>query len=209
MRMKKLLIMVVLLATAMSTMAQNQLKADELTSKEIRRWVKSGAWRNGFQDAKPDKTVDVAEFYRQYQKNPEQWMALFQWLSTTDLLSIPKGKHPIAGTSLVASVEESQNEPLENRRSESHRRKIDFQYVVKGTEGFATLDHASSRPNCKYDQKKDVIHYDYDVSKTHFFNSRKGTFVIFFPDDWHIAKIATKKNDQQIRVIVIKVDYVE
>ena len=27
--------------------------------------------------------------------------------------------------------------------------------------------------------------------------------------DWHIAKVQTKKKDQQIRVIVVKMDYVE
>ncbi|WP_394801223.1 hypothetical protein [Bacteroides intestinalis] len=30
---------------------------------------------------------------------------------------------------------------------------------------------------------------------------------MFFPSDWHIAKIATDKEDQDIRVIVIKLDY--
>lgn len=45
-----------------------------------------------------------------------------------------EGKHPIEGTSLVVSVEDSKNEPLEKRTSESHRKHIDLQYVVKGTE---------------------------------------------------------------------------
>ncbi|MCR4854358.1 MAG: YhcH/YjgK/YiaL family protein [Prevotella sp.] len=181
------------------------------TSKEARQWAKQGIWRNGFTAAKPHKTVNLQEFYEQYQKNPTQWKAFFRWLAETDLLNIPKGKHPIEGTTLVASVEDSENQPLEKRRSESHYKHIDFQYVVKGTEGFALLDHRTSPANCKYDEKKDVIHYDYDPSKTNFFdcNASKNRFVIFFPSDWHIAKIATKKKDQSIRVIVIKVDYVE
>ena len=79
--------------------------------------------------------------------------------------------------------------------------------MVKGTEGFAVLDHATSTPNCAYDAKKDVIHYDYQKNQTHFFNSTPGRFVIFFPSDWHIAKVQTNKKDQHIRVIVIKVDY--
>lgn len=201
--MRRLMIVCMLLAV-MTVAAQEN---GQITRKEAKKWLKMGTWRNGFTVASPDKTVNLVEFYRQYQRNPEQWNALFHWLATTDLLSIPKGKHPIEGTSLVASVEDSENQPLEKRRSESHRQKIDFQYVVSGTEGFATLDHATSIPNCEYDAKKDVIHYDYEPSKTHFFNSKEGRFVIFFPDDWHIAKIATKKDNQQIRVIVIKVDY--
>ena len=157
--------------------------------------------------AKPDKSVNITEFYKQYQKNSEQWNALFNWLATNDLPHIPKGKYKIEGTSLVASVEDSKNSELSKRKSESHYHKIDFQYVVKGTERFGILDHLTSKPNCDY--KPDVIHYDYDVTKTKFYDSAPDKFFIFFPSDWHIAKVKTEKDDQNIRVIVIKVDYIE
>ncbi|MBQ7422717.1 MAG: YhcH/YjgK/YiaL family protein [Prevotella sp.] len=196
--MKQLLTMLMLLVCAFSANAQS-----------CKQWAKQGEWRNGFTEAKPDKTVNLAEFYAQYHKNKAQWDALFKWLAETNLLTIPKGKHPIEGTTLVASVEDSQNQPLEKRNTESHCKKIDFQYVVKGTEGFALLDHASSTIKSLYDEKKDVVRYDYDIRKTHFFNSKPGRFVVFFPSDWHIAKVQTKKKDQNIRVIVIKVDYIE
>ena len=173
--------------------------------KEAKAWAESGIWRNGFDKAKPHSSVNLVDFYLQYQKNPQQWQALFDYLAKTDLLSIPKGKHKIPGSDLVVSVEDSKNEPLEKRRSESHNKHIDFQYVVKGTERFGVIDHYSSTPNCKY--RPDVIHYDYDRRKARFYDSNSGEFFIFFPRDWHIAKVATDGEDQTIRVIVIKVDY--
>ena len=173
--------------------------------KEAKAWAESGIWRNGFDKAKPHSSVNLVDFYLQYQKNPQQWQALFDYLAKTDLLSIPKGKHKIPGSDLVVSVEDSRNEPLEKRRSESHNKHIDFQYVVKGTERFGVIDHYSSTPNCKY--RPDVIHYDYDRRKARFYDSNSGEFFIFFPRDWHIAKVATDGGDQTIRVIVIKVDY--
>jgi YhcH/YjgK/YiaL family protein len=81
--------------------------------------------------------------------------------------------------------------------------------VVKGTEGFALLDHNTSTISVPYDEKKDVIRYNYVKEMTNFFNVKAGQFVIFFPSDWHIAKVQTKKKDQKIRVIVVKMDYVE
>nr|MBP7472702.1 YhcH/YjgK/YiaL family protein [Prevotella sp.] len=177
--------------------------------KAAKEWCAKGEWRNGFTKAEPDKSVNLITFKKQYEKNPEQWKALFQWLQNTDLLTISKGKHPIEGTTLVASVEDSKNDPLEKRGSESHRRRIDFQFTVKGTEGFALIDHATSKPNCQYDSVKDVIHYDYAKDKAQFLESKPNKFFIFFPEDWHIAKVATKADDQTIRVIVIKVDYKE
>lgn len=174
-----------------------------------RKWLKQGEWRNGFDKAKPHKTLNADEFYAQYHKNQQQWDVLFRWLRDTDLQAIPKGKHPIPGSTLVASVEDSENGPLAKRNTESHRKKIDFQLVVRGTEGFALLDHASSTVSVPYDEKKDVMRYNYVPEKTNFFNVKGGQFVIFFPTDWHIAKVQTKKKDQQIRVIVVKMDYVE
>ena len=176
---------------------------------DARTWMKKGEWTNGFKKAKPHKTLNIDEFYSQYQKNPDQWNTLFRWLRDTDLLTIPKGKHPIPSSTLVASVEDSENGPLDKRNTESHRKKSDFMVVVKGTEGFALLDHESSTVSQPYNDTKDVMRYKYVKEKTNFFNVKSGQFVIFFPSDWHIAKVQTKKKDQTIRVIVVKMDYID
>ncbi len=169
-------------------------------------WTLGRSWSNGF-NALPDVCTNLDEFQRQYVKNQEQWDAMFQWLATNDLLELPVGKYPIEGTTLVASVEEGENGELEKRRSESHYHHIDFQYVVSGTERFALLDHSTSYPNCAY--KPDVIHYDYDVETTVFIDSTPERFFLFFPSDWHIAKIATDLPSQHIKVVVVKLDYVK
>lgn len=181
----------------------------EAQTKEAKQWMKQGEWRSGFTGAKAHETLNVDEFYEQYRKNEAQWQTLFEWLKNTDLQTIPAGKHPIPNSTLVASVEDSENGPLEKRNSESHKKKADFQLVVRGTEGFALLDHETSAVSKAYDEKKDVMRYDYVKEKTNFFDVKAGRFVIFFPSDWHIAKVQTKKKDQNIRVIVVKMDYVE
>ncbi|MCD8209148.1 MAG: YhcH/YjgK/YiaL family protein [Bacteroidales bacterium] len=169
-------------------------------------WTLGRSWSNGF-NALPDVCTNLDEFQSQYVKNQEQWDAMFQWLAANDLLELPVGKYPIEGTTLVASVEEGENGELEKRRSESHYHHIDFQYVVSGTERYALLDHSTSYPNCAY--KPDVIHYDYDISTTVFIDSTPERFFLFFPSDWHIAKIATDLPSQHIKVVVVKLDYVK
>lgn len=171
-----------------------------------RQWVLSRSWSNGFR-ALPDVCTDLEAFRSQYDRNRAQWDAMFRWLASHDLTALPAGKYPIEGTTLTASVEDSENQPLEKRRSEAHRTHIDFQYVVRGVERFALLDHASSTPSGPY--KPDVIRYDYDAAKAMFVDSTPERFFLFFPDDWHIAKIATEQESQAIRVIVVKLDYVE
>ncbi len=202
------LLLVVTVSSLFFTVANARKSSSKVSKKRAAAWVAKGEWRNGF-DAMPDATVNLQEFYAQYHKNKEQWDAAFKWLASTDLLAIPKGKLMIPGTNVRASVEDSANEPLEKRKTESHRKKIDFMYVVKGTEGFMLLDHESSTPNCQYDEAKDVIRYDYNKAKSHFFTSTPKRFVVCFPSDWHIAKVATPLSDQTIRVIVLKIDYVD
>lgn len=207
--MKRHIIMALVALFALSGVSAQDVYTKTFSDKKLvdkaDKWVKNGKWRNGFTLAAPDASVNTVEFYQQYKKNPAQWKALFRWLASADLINIPKGKYPIEGTELVVSVEDSQNSDLVKRKSESHYHHIDFQYVVKGVERFGIIEHNSSKPNCDY--RPDVIHYDYDVAKTRFYDSTPDKFFIFFPSDWHIAKVKNDTDNQNIRVIVIKVDY--
>lgn len=207
--MNRLSALVAAMALTLATMAQGvytQPCNDKKLEKKATKWISSGKWRNGFSAASPHETVNAAEFYTQYKKNP-QWQALFKWLSRTDLTALPAGQHPIPGTTMKASVEDGTNGPLEKRGTESHRKYVDFQYVVKGSERFGLLDHVTSRPKGPY--RPDIITYYYKPENTKFVDSTPDRFFIFFPGDWHIAKINTDRADQNIRVVVVKVEYVE
>ena len=208
--MKKTIALLAIL-TSMAANAQTYTNAypKELT-RLAQKWVKKGQWRNGFTKAEPAPTVNPVEFYIQYHRNPEQWQALFKWLQTTDLLAIPSGRTPIPGTTLTVSVEDgdnwcSQDDLRQGKGSESHRQKIDFMYVVSGTEGFCRLDHDTSTPLDDY--KPDRMEYKFEYDRLQQFTSIPGTFNIMFPCDWHIAKVKTAAESQRLRVLVIKVDY--
>lgn len=214
--MKHLLSIIVALIMAMPSTAQvyrglgyyTKISADRSLVKKANWWLHTRKnWRGPFMKANAHKSVNAVEFYDQYEKNPEQWKALFKWLQYNDLLTIDAGKYTIESANLVISVEDTTNEELAKRQSESHYHTVDFQYVVSGTERFGIIDHYTSKPNCAY--RKDVIHYDYDLEKTKFYDSTPDKFFIFFPCDWHIAKVKNDTDDQKIRVIVAKLNYVE
>lgn len=206
------LILSLFLLVPMSVMGQQYTaKYPKSQMKSATKWAKHNApWAKNFTKGMPN-LVNMADFQQQYEKNREQWDALFRWLQDTDLLALSKGKHPIPGTTMTASVQDDTNKPLAERRSESHRKNIDFQLVVSGTEGFVLLDHddPATKPNCEYDAKKDVIHYDFDANKVLINETKAPRFNIFFPNDWHIAKVQTGEKDQHFRVIVVKVEYKE
>ncbi len=209
--MKKILIGLALLANIHFMQAQTYTNAyPKELQKLAAKWVKKGEWRKGFTKASPAPSVNLVEFYIQYHRNPEEWKALFQWLENTDLLAISPGRIPIEGTDLTVSVEDgdnwcSQQNLREGKGSESHLQKIDFMYVVRGKEGFCRLDHETSTPKGPY--KPDRLEYNFSYDKLEQFTSIPGTFNIMFPCDWHIAKVKTDDKSQNLRVLVIKVNY--
>ncbi len=211
--MKKLFFLLGLFALSLSLSAQTYTNVyPPKLVKMADKWMRSGVWRNGFDKASPAKQVNSVEFYLQWLRNRSQWDALFKWLQNNDLTAVPSGKIPIEGTSLVVSVEDSENwcsadDLKAGKGSESHRRKIDFMYVVSGTEGFCRLDHDTSTPNNTYTLEKDRIEYTFDPARLERIESVPGTFNIMFPCDYHIAKVKTNKPSQKLRVLVIKVDY--
>ena len=193
-----------------SSIAVNGVPEQQMCCKEfnnLQAWVLGRSWAGKF-NALPDVATNLYEFRSQYNKNKEQWDAAFHWLATQDIQHIQPGRHAIEGTTLVASVEDSENQPLAKRGTESHIKHVDLMYVVKGTERFGLLDHASSKL-VKDLPERDFKGYEYDLAKAYFFDSTPERFIVFFPSDWHIAKVKTDKADQTIRVIVIKLDYIQ
>jgi len=210
--MKKSLFTIALALASLAVNAQtytNEYPKD--IQKIAQKWVKKGEWKSGFTKAVPAPTVNLVEFYIQYHRNPEEWKALFEWLQNNDLLTVPAGRIPIEGTNLTVSVEDSENWCSQNdlkagKGTESHHAKIDFMYVVRGTEGFARLDHNTSTAN-PYNAEKDRKDYKFEYDKLEQFTSIPGTFNIMFPCDWHVAKVKTQEPSQKLRVLVIKVNY--
>lgn len=206
---------VVLLLIATATWASAQTYTKKYPAKEWKKaakWTKKGKWRNGFDKAKPADVVNLVDFMNQYNLNKSEWDAMFAWLQTTDLIALPAGNYPIPGTELEAKVQVDVNkfsaEDLKaGKGSESHKKKIDFMFVVDGIEGFAAIDHESSTIRTPYNEKKDRMDYRFDADKLKLFSSVPATFNIMFPDDWHIAKVQTDLADQHIKVIVVKVNY--
>ena len=187
----------------------------EYSAKQIRKaqkWVEKGVWKNGFTKAVPAEMVNSVDFMTQYNANKKEWKAVFCWLQDTDLQSLPAGNYPIPGTELEAKVQVDVNKYSADdlkagKGSESHRKKIDFMYVVDGIEGFAAIDHKTSTVKTPYNEKKDRLDYHFDADHLKLYNSVPGTYNIMFPDDWHIAKVKTSLDNQNIKVIVIKINY--
>lgn len=146
--------------------------------------------------------IDNLENADRYNSLGEGIAAAFSYLRATDLATIATGKHIIEGDNVFAIVQEYDTLDAAGEQMESHRKHIDVQYVVSGTElvGHAVLANQSvSKP---YSDEEDFMLY---ADKPSFFSKfDAGIFMIFYPTDLHMPCISDA-GTQRVRKVVVKV----
>lgn len=126
----------------------------------------------------------------------------FRWLAAFDGAT-PDGNHDI-GMGCEARVMSYVTEPAEQRKWESHRRCIDIQWVVSGTERMEVAHIAALDGATPYDEGNDVLFYTHAHAPTTSVVVGAGEFTIFFPTDGHRPNIAVT-TPAAVRKIVVKV----
>jgi YhcH/YjgK/YiaL family protein len=126
----------------------------------------------------------------------------FHYLKTTDLLSVPTGKHAIEGDDVFAIMQEYETLDADTQQMEAHKKYIDVQYMIQGAElvGHSLLTtHVASKA---YDEDGD---YHLFAAPPDFFSEMKqGMFMIFFPHDLHKPSIQVG-TPAKVRKVVVKV----
>ena len=124
----------------------------------------------------------------------------FEYMRNTDLLTLAPGRYPIVGDELFAIVESVPGRTRTDAQLECHRRYIDIQLVLEGTDemGWKALADCHD-PVSNYSAEKD-IQFFHDVPAT-WIATPPGAFCIFFPDDAH-APLVSSGN---IRKVIFKI----
>jgi len=124
-----------------------------------------------------------------------------EYIKNNNLATIAPGKYAISGDKLQMIVNEYTQDCNDRVRMEAHRKYIDVQYWVSGSElmGYAPLH---SQPELEsYNEEHDCGFYSADGS---FSELKPGMFAIYFPTDLHTA-IADDHCNTKVRKIVFKV----
>lgn len=201
---RKYCLLVLSLLIAVTGYVNAQSSPENPSKRQAKKWFDKGEWLNGLQ-LKPSKSVNYVEFYRQYHANKSYWDKAFEFLRTQDLLALANRRHNIDGDNVYALVTENVTKDYDSTLWESHRKYIDLQYVIKGTEkmGRASLDKLTvTRP---YSEQRDIINYS---GSGKLYEAVPGTFFLFFPADGHRPNIANG-NKAADKKVVIKIRYSE
>lgn len=124
----------------------------------------------------------------------------FDYLRDTDCQRVATGTFEIDGRQVYAIVQEYTTLERTQGTWEAHRRHIDLQYVVEGTEriGYA---HRNRLTPGQYAQERDLLPLSGDGD---FLTLGPGGFMLLFPDDAHMPRIAVA-TPALVRKVVVKI----
>lgn len=172
-----------------------------LTKREARKWFQKEDWLGGVQ-LKPHKSIDVLEFAKQYQRNKKYFDEAFAFIKNNDLQKLPKGKYPIDGDHVFATITEDATKDFNKTNWESHRNYIDLQYVIEGEEKIGVSPVSKATVTKPYDKKRDAANY---TAKGKIYSAVPGTFFLFFPSDAHRPNI-TPGGNKVVKKLVVKIE---
>ena len=107
------------------------------------------------------------------------------FLKKNDLWTMENGKYEINGDNVYVSVQEYETQKETEKKWESHKKYMDIQIVIQGTEciGHSLIDNLKVAG--PYQEEKDVLFYQ-DSSKMHTTIVLKDDdFCVFYCDDGH------------------------
>ncbi len=127
---------------------------------------------------------------------------VFDYIKTADIkaLRADSSKIELDGDKLYLFVSEYQGKTKEEAKLEAHKRYIDIQIPIVGTEqmGWLEIDRCTKELS-PYNTEKDLVFYDNPISS--YISVDQGEFAIFFPEDGHAPGIG----EGFIKKIVVKI----
>ena len=124
----------------------------------------------------------------------------FEYIRNTDLAALTPGVYPIVGDDLFAIVEHVPGRTRAAAKLECHRKHIDIQLVLEGTDemGWKALADCHE-PVSDYSAERDIRFFN-DVPAS-WISTPQGSFCIFFPEDAHAPLVS----EGVIRKVIFKI----
>ncbi|MFA5687986.1 MAG: YhcH/YjgK/YiaL family protein [Kiritimatiellales bacterium] len=122
-----------------------------------------------------------------------------EYLAKTDFKALESGRYEIAGDEVFALVQRYETKPHDQGLWEAHRRYIDVQYLVSGSEimGYAPLDTLAVKEPYKPENDCELL-----TGTGDFLTVSPRMFAVFFPQDAHMPGLMNKIPEPVIKVVV-------
>lgn len=176
---------------------------------------RESAAENKVQFTVGDKAVQLSEICdsaktaRHMAQYPERWQATFDYLQNTDLAKLEAGTYDVLpdGEAFAIVSEYTPKEP-DSCRFEAHRRYIDLQYLISGSERMGIARPEAMTVETPY--VDDIEFYTPDgVEGALYDMATPADFFVFFPDDPHRPSMKADGDvpGAPVKKVVVKIKY--
>jgi len=120
-----------------------------------------------------------------YKATVPQAEHILSFLKQHNVFELIEGQYPINGESAYIIIQNYQTKPDSEKKWESHKKFIDVQLVLEGTEhiGYRPIDSLNNTE--PYNDENDFTLYPNDSVEATYLKLNKGDFAIFYPNDAH------------------------
>ncbi len=126
-----------------------------------------------------------------------------EYLMQNNLKLLENGRYDISGDDIYVNIQDYNTKPKENGLWEAHRKYIDIQYIIEGSEYIGTGEIENFVTEESYNAERDVEFLKTDKPQD-FIRMNGGDFMILFPQDVHMPQISIE-NSVYVKKAVIKV----
>ncbi len=138
-----------------------------------------------------------------YQNIHQRFSEVFKYIDKTNFSEFSLGKVNIKGDEIFVLVNEYTTKENELNVLEAHRKYIDLQYMIEGTETIEYEVMDGHRLHQEYNEEDDYSLFT-PKNSTKLTLSR-GEFVVFYPQDLHLPGIAFNDKSEKIKKLVFKI----
>ena len=143
--------------------------------------------------------LDHLDNWKRYASLNAGFEKAFEFLQRSDLAELEGGRHDVDGDRLYVVVIRADGRRREGVKLEAHRKYIDIQFCLSGTDEMGWKPVARCTGRQGFDESKDV-EMATDKPET-WLTVPSGMFAIFFPEDAHAPQGGTGR----LHKIVVKV----
>jgi len=145
--------------------------------------------------------IDKLENFKIYKGINKKLLPAFNFIINCKKGQIDEGKYKIEGDKIFGLVQRYYTQPSDKLVWEAHRKYIDLQYILKGTENIGYSHINNMQPISDYIDIDDYILFSGEGS---YLKLNEGFFAIFFPDDCHKVRII-EDDISEVKKVVVKI----
>jgi biofilm protein TabA len=124
------------------------------------------------------------------------------FLSRSDVQNLPDGRVEIDGQRVFALVQRYETIATDAPRFEYHRKFIDVQFIVTGTEIIGWVPTERMRVTEPYDADKDIAFGTVQQTQWTPVLLQAGQAAVFYPEDGHAPKLAAGTSSKVAKIVI-------